>query len=252
MPQDRSEADPTLTRSVRSGTRSVSGQTRLSHRAGSALGRLHTSQTHRRLLAGTACVAAGVLVVGHPTRGGMSRSPALPPASRRPPAARQRYSGRAARPGAKPGAADDGGIAGRALKTALLSLDAAIRESGADRPGFLPASSGGGPIPSDVRNAYALMGGAWDATRRVGRLLSLHPAARGGGAARARAQLHGARSARGSRHAARGAQRAGRCMGTLAARQEGERLGRVREQAVTAGRPPDVARVECSVSENLD
>lgn len=60
--------------------------------------------------------------------------------------------------GAKPGAADDGGIAGRALKTALLSLDAAIRESGADRPGFLPASSGGGPIPSDVRNAYALMG----------------------------------------------------------------------------------------------
>jgi len=52
----------------------------------------------------------------------------------------------------------EGGLAGRALKAALPSLDAAIRASGEGQEGFLPMSSCGGAIPSDVRNAFALTG----------------------------------------------------------------------------------------------
>lgn len=53
---------------------------------------------------------------------------------------------------------EEGGIAGRALKAALPALDTVIREAGAGQPGFLPVSSCGSPIPSDVRNAFALTG----------------------------------------------------------------------------------------------
>lgn len=52
--------------------------------------------------------------------------------------------------------AEDGGLAGRALKAALPAMDAILREAGDGQPGFLP--SAGGPIPSDVKNLFALTG----------------------------------------------------------------------------------------------
>mmetsp|Transcript_101419 Transcript_101419/g.326893 ORF Transcript_101419/g.326893 Transcript_101419/m.326893 type:complete len:517 (-) Transcript_101419:89-1639(-) len=56
------------------------------------------------------------------------------------------------------GDGEDGGLAGRALKAALPAMDVILREAGDGQPGFLPSQGPGGPIPSDVRNAYALTG----------------------------------------------------------------------------------------------
>lgn len=53
---------------------------------------------------------------------------------------------------------EEGGLAGRALREALPAMDSVLREAGDGQPGFLPITNGGAPIPSDVRNAFALTG----------------------------------------------------------------------------------------------